>query len=229
MRLLLFDIDGTLLRLRGGIGRRMFIDAFESTLSVNVAPALENMSFAGRTDRHLVTDISDRMGLDPVVTATAWPSIRDTMMSRAQCLIVPDAVEILPGVHDLLKNLSREAVTLGLVTGNIRSIAFRKLQAAGLDSYFTEGAFGCEDPDRNQLPPRAVTRLNSLNGTTYAHSDAVIIGDAPQDIECAKHNGIRSIGVATGQHSSRELSACGADAVLESFRDVSHSSVTILA
>lgn len=229
MRLLLFDIDGTLLRLRGGIGRRVFIDAFHTAMNVDVTSALEGMSFSGRTDRNLVAEIATRAGIDADSTYQAWPALKYVMEDRAQSWIVPDAVEVMPGASDLLSNLSRQNVTFGLVTGNVRSIAFRKLEAAGMDAYFTEGAFGCEDPDRNQLPPKAVVRLNSLHGTTYAHSDAVIIGDAPQDVECARANGIRCVGVATGQHSSKQLSDCGADAVLESFRDVDRSAVTILA
>lgn len=228
MRLLLFDIDGTLLRLRGGIGRRVFIDAFQTAMNVDVTSALNDMSFAGRTDRNLVAEIGSRAGINAQSTNDAWQALKYVMEERAKSWIVPDAVEVMPGANDLLSNLRKQNVTFGLVTGNVRSIAFKKLEAAGLSSYFLEGAFGCEDPDRNLLPPRAVSRLNTLHGTSYAHSDAVIIGDAPQDVECARVNGIRCVGVATGQHSSGELTKCGADAVLESFRDVDRSAVTIL-
>lgn len=229
MRLLLFDIDGTLLRLRGGIGRRVFIDAFHTALNVDVASALQDISFSGRTDRNLVAEIANRAGLSTAETDRAWPALKGVMEARAKSWIVPDAVEVMPGANELLSTLSNESVTFGLVTGNVKSIAFRKLEAAGMGSYFREGAFGCEHHDRNQLPPRAVARLNSLHGTKFAHADAVIIGDAPQDVECARTNGMRCVGVATGQHSSQELKACGAHAVLESFRDVAQSAVTILA
>lgn len=229
MRLLLFDIDGTLLRLRGGIGRRVFIDAFQSVLNVDVSEALREMSFSGRTDRNLVTEIGERAGVPADVTSGAWTSIQTIMEERSHSWIVPDAVEVLPGAHALLDHLRTHDVGFGLVTGNVRSIAFRKLEAAGMSGFFQDGAFGCEHPDRNVLPPIAVSRLNSLLGTSYAHNESVIIGDAPQDVECARVNGIRCVGVATGQHSSQELAACGAHAVLESFRDVASSAVTILA
>lgn len=229
MRLLLFDIDGTLLRLRGGIGRRIFVDAFQSTLNVDVSTILNDMSFAGRTDRNLVAEIAQRSNVSAEASEAVWPEIQSIMEERAQNWIVPDAVEVMPGAHDLLDALSKQPVSLGLVTGNVRSIAFKKLEAAGLAGYFLEGAFGCEHPDRNELPPRALIRLNALHGTAYSASDAVIIGDAPQDVECARAHGIRCVGVATGQFTSHELEACGAHAVLESFRDLPLSQSTILA
>jgi phosphoglycolate phosphatase-like HAD superfamily hydrolase len=128
---------------------------------------------------------------------------------------------VMPGVRELLDALAaRDDVYVALLTGNYEDAARLKLEHFDLWRYFDCGAFGDDAPDRNGLLPRALAAVRACAGHDIAAADAVIVGDTPLDVACAAAGGARSIGVATGSHSTDDLRAAGADHVFEDLGDV---------
>lgn len=202
--LILFDVDGTLLRGAAEAQR----DALHATLADRFGvdtTRVTGLQTAGRTDLEIARELLRAEGIldfDAAPLAEAWCAAHE-----AAC--APDlSVTVLPGVVELLDGLAaRDDVVLSLLTGNLEPIARRKLAAAGIGHHFApgQGAFGSDDEDRTKLPAIARERAGARR------EDAVIVGDTPRDIACARADGLRCIGVATGPFGPEALSA--ADAV----------------
>lgn len=212
--LILFDIDATLLTT-GGMG----IHAMQRAGTALFGPACNatGVAVAGRLDPLIMRDMLARAGLAPEPQRMAQFRVAyEAEMERV--FARPHDGRVLPGVPDLLETLSGiEGVTLGLLTGNFDGTGKLKLRSVGLDpSRFALGAWGDDSPHdppaRTHLPPVAVERYRKHRGSDPA--SVVIIGDTPHDVECAKVNGHRALGVATGQFSVAELESCGADLAL---------------
>jgi len=193
--------------------------AFEDVLGVR--DAFQGLPMAGRTDSWILSDAAAVHGvaLEPPVLDRFEQAYLDRL--RQEIETPGDSRKgVMPGVRDLLDVLSDRAdVFLALLTGNYEKAARIKLEYFDLWRYFRWGAFGDQAPDRNGLLPRALTTVASCGGPAFATTDAVVIGDTPLDIECAKFSRARSIGVATGLHSVDELRAAGADAVFADLSD----------
>lgn len=214
--LILWDIDGTLLRTTNGVGREMYIRAFRSVLNADVKDSVASMSFAGRTDRSLVHEIGAAVGFSADDIEAAWPEIERDMIVSAQELIRPDTTIIMDGARQTLEHLSEHGVGHALVTGNVEQIGYHKLAMVGLDGFFQHGAFGGHHADRRLLPPLAIERYNSAKGTSYSTNHAVIVGDAIGDVDCARAHDITSLAVTTGVQSADVLRQAGATHVIDS-------------
>jgi phosphoglycolate phosphatase len=217
-RLVLFDIDGTLIQT-GRAGLRGMNAAFRRLHGRD--DALTGISFAGRTDRAIVADAFQALGVD--ADAETTDALRDAYLGH---LIeemgkpVPDS-RVLPGVHASLAALeSRADIALGLLTGNYRRGAAIKLGHFGLWDRFRFGAFGDEHTDRRELVPVALEAAHRAIGVRLHASRAVVIGDTPLDVDCAHAHGALAIAVATGPFSRDELAAHKPDLLLESLEDV---------
>jgi len=221
MKLILFDIDGTLIRVRADAHRRA-IDELLGTLfdHHDGSPPVE---MHGKTDRQIFLEIAGILGID---SATAEERVSD--LDSALCAVWDrhldaSSVIVLEGVRELLDDLSaRDDLRLGLLTGNLESCARRKLAPHGLDQYFPFGAFGSDAIDRNDLPPIALDRARTLHGLDIDFDRTLIIGDSHRDIACARAWGIRSLAVATGSLSVEDLLRHEPDAVCASLRDNSY-------
>ncbi len=218
MRLLLFDIDHTLLR-SGGAGFRAIERAIEQRYGI--VGATDGVIPDGKTDPQILREIVAARHLDrghedaAVTTLTAlYEELFEAEMSS------PPAT-LLPGVRDLLDALANSAgVLLGLLTGNFERTARIKLATFGLDRYFAFGAYGSDHADRDRLPAMAVARAEAQCGTPIGLGRHVfVIGDTPRDIACGLTNGATAVGVASGNYSARELSAAGAHIVLADLSD----------
>lgn len=199
MKLVLFDIDGTLL-ISNGVGRQ----AIEKALSELVGQTLstEAVSFSGKTDPQIMREVLTSNGVE-ATDALVEEALR-VYVATAASVTGPNTVETLPGVAPLLDRLAANPnVRLGLVTGNVEVMAFRKLEAANLDAYFSFGAFGSDHADRNRLPPLALSRAAQHTGVAFEAARTVIVGDTARDVECARYVGAAVVGVCTG-HSSRD-------------------------
>jgi phosphoglycolate phosphatase-like HAD superfamily hydrolase len=225
--LILWDIDGTLLRTTPGIGREMYIRAFRSILKTDVSGAVAPMSFAGRTDRSLVHEIGAAMGFSFEDIEDAWPDIERDMIASAQELIRPETTLVLDGARQTLEMLCDYGVGHALVTGNVETIGYHKLAMAGLNKFFEHGAFGGHHADRRLLPPIAIERYNSARGTFYTTQHAVIIGDAIGDVDCARAHDIMSLAVTTGVQSADVLRQAGATYVIDSLHPADRTSKLI--
>lgn len=220
MKLVLFDIDGTLLR-SAGVGRR----AMEAALvEVFGSTGHTEYRYDGKTDRQIVRELMRGEGWSDAEIDTRLPAVEEHYLDRlvVELAACNGAVHLLPGVAALLDALdARENRVYGLLTGNLLHGAARKLAAAGVAfERFRVGAFGSDHEDRRQLPGVAQARARERLGLTVAGEAVVIVGDTPADIDCGRAIGARAIAVATGHFPVDELRRHGPAAVLQDLGDL---------
>ena len=207
MKVVLFDIDGTLL-WTDGAGRRAVQQALEEVFG---APMPQGHEFDGKTDPQIIRELMLRAGVDESAIAERLPAALDRYLAllRAELTGLEETHRLFPGIAPLLDALeARQDVLLGLLTGNIAPGADAKLRAVGLDpDRFRIGAFGSDHASRPELPAVARARAEALLGHAVAGEDVVVIGDTPADMSCGNGIGARAIGVATGRYSVAQLSA----------------------
>lgn len=197
-RLVLFDIDGTLLR-GGPFWKESFLLSFGEHLPNVEFP---KVSFGGKTDLQICREMMEEKGFTPEKVEEFMHRIVDSYLNRAEALLPERGheVTILPGVREVLHKLSeREDVVLGLLTGNVKRGADLKLKAAGLDQFFLFGVYGDDHWDRYKLPSLALKRAKEKFDYDFSGKQIVIIGDTVHDINCGKSIGVRSIAVGTGR------------------------------
>lgn len=220
-RLLLWDVDGTLLRT-GEVGAVIFDEALEAV--VGVRPKFR-VRMSGKTDPQIVAEYLHEMGLegpDEVVTEVLRVAAELLAEADRRGELIAGGVTC-PGVGEVLAHLASDnRVVSTLVTGNIAPNAATKVAAFGLDRWldFSLGAYGSDEADRRLLVPLALDRLASARGIRLDPSDAWVIGDTPRDYECAEVAGVRCLLVATGRYDIEELSCLGADKVLTDLSDL---------
>jgi phosphoglycolate phosphatase-like HAD superfamily hydrolase len=219
MRLLLFDIDGTLVDTRGA-GLAALLDAVEEVFEVprgSVPP----LDLAGATDGAVLRALFQHLGLAD--EASLRQRYLTHYLKHLERRLHDDAFHgvSLPGVMGLITELARlPEVGLGLLTGNVRAGAGHKLKRFGLDAFFEEGAFGDDADDRNLLGPVAVRRFESRVGRAIPVDEVIVIGDTVKDVACAKALGARCLAVATGVHGRAGLVESGAWHCLDDLEEV---------
>lgn len=228
MRLVLFDIDGTLLNT-GGVGRWSMQRALRAVFG---SPGNPSYRYDGKTDKQIVRDVMRLEGHSDAhidarmndLIALYLQGLREGIESRKY------DVRPLEGVVEILDALEeRDDVVLGLLTGNVEEGARAKLTAAGIDpDRFRVNAFGSDHEHRPELPAIARRRAGESLGLDLTGEKLVVIGDTPADIECGRELGARAIGVATGHYSVAELEKHEPYAVFPSLRDTARVLTTIL-
>jgi phosphoglycolate phosphatase len=227
MRLVLFDIDGTILTARGA-GRRALAAALKEVYGT--AGDIERYDLRGRTDPRIVFDLMEGAGL-------ARPAVHERLddcfeaYARGLAAEVGDGSGVVthPGIADLVRRLHGAPEALvGLLTGNIEAGARIKLEPTGLSPYFRLGAYGSDHIDRRQLPSLAVRRAQALTGKSFQPEAVVVIGDTPHDIECARHFGAIAVAVATGLYTRESLEAERPDFLFDDFSDVDSAFAKLL-
>jgi phosphoglycolate phosphatase-like HAD superfamily hydrolase len=216
--LILFDIDGTLL-LTGRAGQRAMTHAFQEVYGV--PDAFTSVAMAGRTDTSLVSQALQQYGIPD--TADSHDKFRVAYLEQlAREIHLPGVGRkgVMPGARELLAALSRHPhLHVALLTGNYRDAAVIKLTYFDLWDHFGWGAFSDDAGDRNRLVPIARERARSFGVSPEACERAIVIGDTPDDVNCARAADALSIAVATGGFSADVLRAAGADIVLEDLSD----------
>jgi phosphoglycolate phosphatase-like HAD superfamily hydrolase len=216
--LLLFDIDGTLLIRAAGAHREALHTAVREVHGVDIPDAF--VATAGRTDLAIMRSILTLAGVDA-------KAIDDGVEARSAAACVayarlcePDLRHtVAPGVPDALDALQDAGHTIALVTGNLEPIARLKLRRAGLGDWFASGpgGFGSDDEDRSELPALARRRAAELadgpGAAPVRRGQAVVIGDTPLDVACARADGVRCVAITTGPDGAAGLEA--ADAVID--------------
>ncbi len=228
MRLLLFDIDGTLLRCGGQAGRA-FLEALEEVYGSRGDTA--GTRFAGRTDTSIVFDLLRDLDLERSEIERRLPEMKAAYGRRIDSgFFDPEQMTLLPGVLDLLCQLEARAdIALGLLTGNWESGARAKLAAFDLNRFFSFGAFGDDGVERPELVAPALERANRFHARSFTADETLIVGDTRNDIACARAHGIAVLAVATGYTPAEELRAAGADRVLESLENLTADALMDLA
>jgi phosphoglycolate phosphatase-like HAD superfamily hydrolase len=217
-KLVLFDVDGTLV-LTGGAGVRAMNRALEEVFGH--ATGLDDIPVAGRTDWSILADAVRRFGrrLDGSMLA----DLQHRYVTRlAEEIVQPGAGRkgIMPGVPEILDRLDRrDDVLVGLLTGNFEEGARVKLGYFDLWRYFRFGAFGGDAADRNALVPVAVERARGCGLAEVTDADVLVVGDTPHDVLCAQAAGATAVAVATGSSSVDELRATGAEYVFGDLSD----------
>ncbi len=223
-RLVLFDIDGTLLSA-GGPFRRALGDALVS--HYGTAGAIDGFEFSGKTDPQIVRELMQGAGLDDARIDGEMAAALDTYRSGLVGHLRPEDVQLKPGVVALLERLATETVaTLGLLTGNLEPCARAKLEPPGLNRFFAFGAFGSDHEDRHRLPALAVERALAHTGHRFAGKSVVIIGDSIHDVRCGRSLGVRAVAVASGRTARGPLAAESPDAL---FDDLSQTDAVLAA
>ena len=219
-RLLLWDIDGTLVHT-GGVGAAIFDVALEAV--VGRRPPFR-LQMSGKTDPQIVGEYLSRMelpGTDEVIGAVLRVAEKELAAAALRGELAAGGSACV-GVGALLAVLARDdRVVSTLVTGNIKPNALVKVAAFGLDRWFDPslGAYGSDATDRNLLVPISLGRVAAETGVRLDPADAWVIGDTPRDLECARAGGVRCLLVASGRQPFDELSPLGADAVLADLGD----------
>lgn len=216
-RLVLFDIDGTLLH-SDGAGREAIRQALLAVYGT--AGPIKTFSFAGNTDYQNFIGLLQGAGLSQEEIAARLPEAMALYPQRLREIIGGFRVCPYPGVVPLLERLTAHPeLEVALLTGNLEEAAWIKLRAAGLDRFFTWGAFGSDARERTELPPVAVERARQRTGRRFAGKEIVIIGDTPADIACGQPLGVRTVAVATGPYSCEALRAWEPDFLFEDLQD----------
>ncbi len=202
IKLVLFDIDGTLVRT-GGAGVKAFARAFQTEF--NLHDGSEKLKFAGRTDVSLVREFFSHHGITP--DATHFERFFETYLRHLTEMILECEGGICPGVHKLLNELrtSAKPPTIGLLTGNIRRGAEIKLRHYNLWKQFAFGGFADDHEERDHIAAIAKERGEELLQTKLRGEEVLVIGDTPLDIKCARAIGAKVLAVATGGCKLEEL------------------------
>ncbi len=212
MKLLLFDIDGTLLKTEG-VGRSAVCQAAKDVFGID--EDLVGITIAGNTDGRILSEILTKHGLTP--TPENIDRFKERYLARLSENLRTRPGRVLPGIVELLDAIDQIPCAKGLLTGNIERGARIKLGNYGLSMRFEFGAFSDDSSDRNELGPFAKKRAEARYGRVFEPKDIFVIGDTPRDIECGKAFGAQTVAVATGQYRSNELLRHDPDFVFEDF------------
>jgi phosphoglycolate phosphatase-like HAD superfamily hydrolase len=214
-KLLLFDIDGTLL-LTGRAGEYALRSALKERFGVE--DDLSGISFAGSTDGAIVRQMFDANGVPHTPENVA--ALLDGYLHHLAHELPRREGRVLPGIVELLELLhQREDCVLGLLTGNIEKGAEQKLSHYGVWDYFEFGAFADDHVDRNKLGPVAHARAVEKHGPRFEAKDVYVLGDTPRDIDCARAAGFVAVAIATGNYGKEELAAHHPDFLFEDVSD----------
>lgn len=217
--LILFDIDGTLLRAGDAHHGAAFTHAFEQVYGKPVT--LEGVPLAGMLDAQIARILFERHELDRDDADARLHEMMEAMGSRYVEAIAEHSLRerLLPGVTEALIACNAEGWTTGALTGNGRLVGEAKITGAGLDHLLTFGAYGDSAIERGHLVEEAVAAAEQVTGHRFAPSDTVLIGDTPNDIAAARAGGAKVVAVATGRFTVEVLSNHEPDAVLEDLGD----------
>ncbi len=218
MKLLLFDIDGTLL-ISKGLGREAKSRAIREVYDVSVD--VHNHPFGGKTDWQILNEVLVPQGITSAHIGERMDDYQQVFSRHMRSLAPEYPATPLEGAHDLIAMLrARTDLLLGLVTGNTHATAPIKLQSAGFDpSWFKVGAYGNESHNRNDLPHLALQRAITLTGKTILPHDVIVIGDTVADVDCARALGAVAVVVLTGFEDKQTLLDSKPDYVLNTLQE----------
>jgi phosphoglycolate phosphatase len=220
-KLILFDVDGTLVDVAGA-GRRSMERAFREVLGVDGIERAGAVPYAGRTDPLILESMAAACGVDSATFRERRDDlVRSFLRALQQEMQRPDSRRrVLPGVRALLVSLeAMEGVHLGLVTGNLEAGARIKLEPFDLNRFFPAGGFASDDPDRRIIARIAHRRMSELTGIAFRSEDVTVVGDTDHDVNCARANGFRAVAVDSGWVPRERVERSRPDVLLNDLAD----------
>ncbi|HEX3037020.1 MAG TPA: HAD family hydrolase [Thermodesulfobacteriota bacterium] len=215
MKLLLFDIDGTILN-SGGAAIRAINRVFMKIYLIE--NAMDGIRADGKTDFLILRDMFNKSMKRDFLLEETEAILKDYILFLEEEIAIAESFRIMPGIAELLDALSRRKdLILGIATGNIEQGAWIKLRRSKLDSYFKFGGFGSDSENREKLIRVAVERAKALVNRTQEFERIFVIGDTPFDIIHGRAAGAKTVAVATGSYSVNELKEYNPDYLFESF------------
>lgn len=225
-RLVLFDIDGTLLST-GPAARTTFASALRDVYGTT--GDVDSYAFEGRLDPLIVTDLMRLAGVPDETIAARRADALALYLDRLEAALRERPPVLKPGVLSLLDALENvPGLVLALLTGNVERGARLKLSHAGIWHRFRFGVWGDDGSCRDDLGPVALTRARPATGLTFAGSECVVVGDSRHDVACGLSFGARAVAVGTGRTALAALAAAGAHALLADFSDTPRALEAIL-
>ena len=217
-KLLIWDIDGTMLDCKGS-GRNALNIAFESIYGFK--DAFKNVDLAGKIDSEIISEIVEKHEIKEFNHkrfAIEYGYVLEEVMKKT------DGIKVFDGVEMLLKEFyMKKNYYLSLATGNCKTGAYGKLKYCKINQYFDTGAFGDEAYNRNELLNLAIDNAKMLYGIDFAKENIFYFGDTPNDIEAARTNGIKSIAISTGMFAYDVLKKHKPDFLLNGLKDINHN------
>lgn len=215
--LILFDIDGTLVRRSGPAHRQALVDAVRAATGLETTT--EGIPVQGMLDPDILTVMMQRAGASRAAIRRAMPEVIERTQ-RLYARTCPDLTrKTCPGARAVLQRLRARGALLALVTGNLTRVGWKKVECAGLKPYFRYGAFGEMARNRAGLARIAIRQARE-RGWVNGNTPIALIGDSPADIIAAKANRVKSIAVRTGISTLEELTAEGPDVLLRDLREL---------
>lgn len=213
-KLVLFDIDKTLIT-SSKAHDLAFSAAFKNVYGFDTNQRAINHH--GMTDQQIIIEVIKKQGLTEAEVRAKLKECMQYMVDFYHKNSQSDEIAVLDGVRELLEELSKHDILMGLVTGNLEPIARGKLTTVRLNHYFKVGGFGSDDINRSKLVKLAIKRAESQS--FVANNNVFLFGDAPADMQAGKKRGAVTIGVTTGIFSREELLKAGAQYILPNLKD----------
>ncbi|MEJ5286156.1 MAG: hypothetical protein CH6_4447 [Candidatus Kapaibacterium sp.] len=220
-KLVLFDIDGTILKVSDGLSKNIFQKVFCNLFNLEQTATNIDFDFSGLTDLEILYKLSKIYEIDFQKVESNIEIIWKRIYSEFETRCKKEDIHVYDNVKEFITELDSKAnVTIGLLTGNFKECAYLKLGLVGLDKFFAFGAFGNESIERSNLPPLAIERANRFVGKDiFTNDNTYIIGDSVLDIIAARKNNIKVISVATGRTEYEELVKMEPDLAIHNFSE----------
>lgn len=227
-KIILFDIDGTII-LTKGAGRRVLEEAINHVFGRDLDAS--TIRFSGKTDPQIVREILEANGIIEPELSKARSAILERYANNFSIEELMPTLEVLPGVKDLISLLSQNpTIKIGLLTGNLEATSWLKIDAASIDrSFFEIGGYGSDSEDRYSIPAIVLKKAQNHFEEDLAGKQLVIIGDTEHDIKCGKSISAKSIGVATGHYTLEELKSHNPDLAYADLSDAKKVYADIVA
>ncbi|MBU4350989.1 HAD hydrolase-like protein [Candidatus Parcubacteria bacterium] len=211
-KLVLFDIDGTLIKKGNKKHTLSFSYAFEKVYGIDAS--IDIIDHSGKSDKQVILEVLKKKGTSEQRIRSKIDEAMKEMAVFYEKNIIGDKLYLLDGVEELLRKLEKNGVLLGLVTANLEPIARAKLKNVNLNDYFKLGGFGGEDENRTNLVKIAIKRAED-NFRFKSDKNIFVVGDTPRDVISGKEAGVRTIAVTTGKYSKEELKVENPDFIFE--------------